>query len=610
MPSPPHKPPTAQEIHSEVVSNILSQPLGNGTLADLHIPRELVDRIARRATRASFNERYRIVVPAPSPTLPAVPPSLTHPSPVSPAEAPRPRGDGSSTSPTPNLRILDQPLSPDVLRARQLLQEQRPANRAFRADDPPTSFHTPSSLPPTDLANFRPTIPNFQLLADDGTHEPRVLRLQLTRGTDYAAPGDGGSLDLLRNVAAALPTMPLLVAVERKHLGDAHAACDCVAAQRFAPITLVVQDLPVAQWAHDNGKPGQALGSPFTLLPRYASRGEDGSVFVPGETFLPESLSAAGVPCRRSPLLFQGGNMIAMGNPVRRHGAGGSAASSTDGDAELTLLIGEAEIARNTALNLSYEHVVDIFKAEFGVAHVVVLPATSYHIDLELSVRRLNGGESVALVNDTPAAVRHVLRIAVDALERVRHIGPELAAQLRAKLERGPVNEFLLGMWMQLAKLSTQPGHVLETLSPAFAVGPSDSGVGNLQRVMLALDLLASELPVPRGIDPHFAAVLESFARRERERRHLRSQLNALGLKTAAIPSLSDADRGINYLNGIHASDVFLMPIYGGLFQELDVAAQVAVARALGDKVRVLPILSGESQRREGAVRCAIAYGT
>jgi hypothetical protein len=620
MPKPISKPSPADLIQSEVISNILNQPLGNGTLADINLPRELVARIADRITRASFNERHRLVVPAPSSASPAPSggvvmqrsASMTEGASDSPSQREGERewvhvgsnqarqGDHTQRPQprhTPNLQIHDQPLSPDILRLRQRLPEARPANLAFCADDHPDTFNSPTPLPPADLARFSPTVANFHLLPDDGTHQPRALRLQLTRGTDYAAPNDGGSLDMLRHIASALPEMPLFVSVDRKHVADARAACQDFAAARSAPITLVVEDLPVAQWAHDNAKPGLADGQPISLLPRYASRGEDGSLFVPGESFIHEKLAAVGLSSRRSPLLFQGGNLIAFHAPTRETG-------HARGD--LILLLGEAELARNTALGVSREAVLAIFRAEFGVTRVEVLPAISYHIDLEVSVRQHADGRVLAFVNDQPAAVRLVLRAGLDALARAGHLAPARFAFLQERLDRGPMNEFLGGAWSDLARFSTRPGHVLESLAPSFADGASDSGVGNLHRYMLALDLLAAELPPPPHLDSHAAAMLASVSRRERERRGLRQRLQSLGLKTVPVPSLSDADRSLNTLNGIHTPDAFLMPTYGGLFRSMDRVAEEIFERELGPEVRILRIPSGESQRREGAVRCAV----
>lgn len=621
MPKPAPKLSPTEMIQQEVIGNILSQRLGDGTVADLNLPREFVARIADRVTRASFNERHRIVVEVPNgghrasfgsgaPTAQFTPPA--RPAAHATASEREEHGGREESRPTrlPHVHIVDLPLSAEALRVRRGLHEARPANRAFRAGDDPTTMDQPAPLPPTDLARFQPTISNFQILADDGTHRPKLLRLQLTRGTDYAAPGDGGSLDMLRGIASELPEMPLLVSVERRHLGDARAACEEFARARGASITLIVEDLPVAQWAHDNGKPGVAGGESVTLVPRYASRGEDGSVLVAGESFIHDGLMAAGVPCRRSPLLFQGGNMIAFHAPSRpRPGAGVAPRASTvdaGGREGLTLLLGEGEVARNTAMGLTREGVVAAFQAEFGVARVVVLPAVSYHIDLELSVRCLGEGEVIALVNDQPAAARQVVALGLEALGRGGVITEARRAFLRERLNRGPMNEFLVGTWSDLARFSTRPGHVHESLAPVFSVGAADSGVGNIHRYLLALDLLASEVPMTTRIDPHAAAVLGSYARRELERRQLRQQLKTLGLKVAGIPSLSDGGRGINYLNGIHTDDAFMMPKYGGLFSALDHDAARAVGEAMGANVRIVGISSGESQRREGAVRCAV----
>jgi hypothetical protein len=48
------------------------------------------------------------------------------------------------------------------------------------------------------------------------------------------------------------------------------------------------------------------------------------------------------------------------------------------------------------------------------------------------------------------------------------------------------------------------------------------------------------------------------------------------------------------------------MPAYGGLYAGVDAAAAAAYASVLGPDVRVIPVLSGESQRRSGAVHCSV----
>jgi hypothetical protein len=54
--------PTPAQIEQEVFENVQHQPLGDGTVEDLALPAEFVRRVADRIVRASYEERYRIVV--------------------------------------------------------------------------------------------------------------------------------------------------------------------------------------------------------------------------------------------------------------------------------------------------------------------------------------------------------------------------------------------------------------------------------------------------------------------------------------------------------------------------------------------------------------------
>lgn len=54
----------------EVRENILGQPLGDGTVADLALPEEFLRRVTDRIVRSSYEERYRIVVEDASPQPP------------------------------------------------------------------------------------------------------------------------------------------------------------------------------------------------------------------------------------------------------------------------------------------------------------------------------------------------------------------------------------------------------------------------------------------------------------------------------------------------------------------------------------------------------------
>jgi hypothetical protein len=64
--------PTPSQIEGEVIENVKRQPLGDGTVEDLALPADFVRRVADRIVRASYEERYRIVVrDAEGPVAPA-----------------------------------------------------------------------------------------------------------------------------------------------------------------------------------------------------------------------------------------------------------------------------------------------------------------------------------------------------------------------------------------------------------------------------------------------------------------------------------------------------------------------------------------------------------
>jgi hypothetical protein len=58
----PNAAPTPVEIENEVLENVKHQPLGDGTVEDLALPDDFLRRVADRIVRASYEERYRIVV--------------------------------------------------------------------------------------------------------------------------------------------------------------------------------------------------------------------------------------------------------------------------------------------------------------------------------------------------------------------------------------------------------------------------------------------------------------------------------------------------------------------------------------------------------------------
>lgn len=446
---------------------------------------------------------------------------------------------------------------------------------------------------------FRASAPGFQVATESGEHEIGLVRAQLTSGVYWSGPGDGGCLDLVRQLLSALPAASFAASIEEKHVDrflETARDWPIVRADRF---TLLPETWPVAQWAQDNGKPGWIEATPneprelTTLVPRYASRGEDGTIFVPGETFLMEGFAAIGQRVVQSPLLFQGGDLLAVRHPAR---------------GERTLLIGEGEVYRNTALGLTRDQVLEAFRIEFGVDRCAVLPAVSFHVDCEVCLRA-SDRDLVAFVNDTPAAARIAFDCGLEALEKHGHLDPSAASDARSKLSLQHTGEAVEIVSRALVPHLKGPGRFSESFAQAFSVAAWDSGVGNLESFLLALDCLQSETVRTRaaGLDPNTTAYLDSLRRQESDRALLVKALVDLGCKVVRVPSFSDGDRGINFLNGIHARGLYLMPAHGGLYSALDRAAQFVFETVLGPDVKTVPLRSSESQRRSGAVHCSFS---
>jgi hypothetical protein len=441
-------------------------------------------------------------------------------------------------------------------------------------------------------------VPGFSVATESGEDPIGLVRLQIASPEYWKGPGDGGSLDIVRQLLDALPEADFVASVEEKHLTKVLEAARGWNFGRAGRCTRVPEPLPVSQWAQDDGKPG-FVGSAgadrvvVTLVPRYASRGEDGALFVPGETFLADGLAAAGQRVARSPLLFQGGDLLAVRDPK---------------SGERLLFIGEANVWRNTALGLSREQVLGAFRIEFGVDRCQVLPAISFHIDQEVSVRA-TPDRLIVFVADPVEAVHIVLRCGVGALEAAGVLKSSEAAQALADLDAGKDQDFLSVIVPATSTRCMGFGRFPESFAQTFARGTTDSGVGNLQRFLLAMDLLMSwALPVDElPLDPHSIAYLRSFQRRDAERREMIADLRRHAFEVVKIPSLPEANRGIDYLNGVHAAGKYLMPTWGGLYAPLDQAALAAFRRSLGTDVEVVPVFTSESQRRGGALHCSMS---
>jgi hypothetical protein len=492
---------------------------------------------------------------------------------------------------------------------------------------------------------FRATCPGFIVASESGEIEPGLIRAQMTRGGYWKGEGDGGNADLLRRTIDALPEAHWVVSIEMKHAREFADSVQSWPLTSDRQFIIVPEPMAVAQWAQDNGKagvispslegegqevgeasvgvgvpeedgavetnqrathppapslPGRESARLALLVPRYASWGDDGSAFVAGENFLLIGVAAAaGAELIHSPLLFQGGNTLCVREPRR-------------GAAERLLLIADADVYRNVSLGLTTEQTLEAFRVEFGVDRCEMLPAVSFHLDYDVSVRAMGGKDDsrlIALVNDPVAAAKSVLEIGANALQQAGLVDETAAREAIAALHNGEHRGYLERIAPIVYSMGGEGGRFPLSLAERFSTSHVDSGVGNLHRFLLALDLLVSgdlaphEMPASR----HARSYLQSLQRREADRAALHQRLRDLGMQVVATPSTSEATRSITAINGIHLRDVYLMPAYGGLYAPLDALAVASVRKALGDSVRVIPIICGESQRRCGAIHCSLS---
>ena len=446
---------------------------------------------------------------------------------------------------------------------------------------------------------FRPTHGSFRVATESGEDELGLMRVQVGGGYhDGVVPG--GSIDVISQLVNAFPAVDFLISVPNEYQKSFHSmAAQSWRLRRTNHVTLVSEPLMVTAWAQDNGKAGWiAAGTArrlATLVPRYACIGEEPSQFSKGESFLMDGLVEAGHAVVQSPLLFQGGNLLAVRDPK---------------SGQRLLLIGEAELYRNTALGLTRAQVLEVFRAEFGVDRCVTMPAVSFHLDYDVSLRA-HGGELIAFVNDTMAAARSMVGLGLNALAKAGVLDTNAAQAARAALDSGRDFE-MVGLLRKVipAWAPTATGYP-SSLSPHFAASQFDSPTDNVQCFLLALDLIESTLDVANesatGADLDYALYLQALRRMNTARQAQMDVLRKQGWKVVAIPSTGDLYRGINYLNGIHHRQGYILPTYGGFFARLDGEAIAAFRQAIGAELRITSILTAESQRQHGGVHCTTA---
>ncbi len=438
----------------------------------------------------------------------------------------------------------------------------------------------------------------FELAAESGGQAIERLRLQLGGGFEEGiVPGD--SVHVIAQLVAALPQVDTVITVPDEIIEPFQSwAQETLPLRRPGQITLITAARKIESWAQDNGKAGMGrdplTGRPVaaTVTPRYASRHEGVSYFLPSESFLTDGLAAAGLRLVHFPLLFQGGNLLAVTEPAT---------------GRRTLLLGEGELHRNIALGLTGEQIVEIFRRGFGVDACVTFPGVSYHLDFDLSIRAI-GDELVAFVNDPPSAVRIILGLGLDTFERHSLINHEEAVALRYDLNGGS-GRLALNRLSELVAAGRRPDGVYRaTTAELFKQANVDSGAGNLQVFLQALALLESEFALAEAgpqIEPTRPGMLQAFRAMDIARQTQVTALKQLGWRIVAVPSLPNFYRSINYLNGIQHAGGYLMPAYGGFYGALDTAAERVYRDELGLDAKIVRIQCAELQRKHGAVHCA-----
>ncbi|MCP3979189.1 MAG: hypothetical protein GY716_07630 [bacterium] len=447
---------------------------------------------------------------------------------------------------------------------------------------------------------FEPSLRGFRVMTEDGGERPGGLRMQLATPRPTMAELDGSAPDVLRQLAALPLADRIVISIDESLLPQLLGRMREFDIAEGVTLDVVPTPLPVTRWAQDNGKSGRVLDADgtarvVTLLPRYASINEQTSKFQPGDSLVAQTLRERGLQFAQSPLLFQGGDLLPVADP--RSGA-------------RLLLMGEGELYRNRTLGLSPAEVVEAFRIEFGVDRVVVLPAISYHLDLEVAVRRTPSG-LVAVVNDELAAARIIVREGLRALARHGTFAAEQQQLLDRAVEHENALPLVTTLWQLLNPLRDADKRFGPRVTSAFSTSPAESGPANALRFFLAVDLLTAhaltQQQLSDGSTPRQLRVyMASIRRRTEQRAELQRTLRDLGLTVHAIPSLSDEESSINYVNGVHSGKFYAMPAYGGLYAPLDDAAAGALHRAFGEDVRIEPIRSAMVQARYGGLHCLV----
>jgi hypothetical protein len=642
---PPPRPPSVED---EVLANIRAQAVGGHTIADFNLPEPFLRRVADRIIRATFIGRHRAVfldrpedaptqqdVTAPEGTAAAgvqIDPyraSLAEERPVLRGfrvpvldaagerwpHTPADTSDAALAAATTHVakRLAFDGLLATTVRAIELLGPARvlaEGSTVLRATGLPADLLAHFAVAGDDRKDiaeaiaerlkggdragaqmlvsqarfaFRQSLNGFRIGSETGPVDS--LRVHFTGAYYWGGRGAGGSLDVIRQLVTALPNAKFLaIAESRFEPGLREAISEWQASSRLELRTV---PYTVSQWAQDNAKPGLTSdGASAVLIPRFASRGEQGPIHVPGDSFAAEALASVGMHVAQSPLLFQGGNILCV--------------ESKDGTR--TLLVGEAEVHRNTALGLTIEQAQDALRIEFGADRILVLPAVSFHIDFDVLQWRTPEG-TLAFVNDPHQAIPEVLRAGAHALNRAGLLAAANVKRIEEDLRAG--RSAVAAKALAGPTYSVYSGAFPMSLAKHFSDGETDPGPPNLQRFVVALDMVISEMGRSPSEMAHAAAYLNSLRRMAADRRTIQQQLARHVQRVIPVPGISLDGWSFGYLNGLRDGDRYLMPAYSGIYAGVDAIARESFMKHLPPGSEVIPIHCAETQRRSGGLHCA-----
>lgn len=463
--------------------------------------------------------------------------------------------------------------------------------------------------------DFVPSLHGFKLLPENGVCKIEAVRMQLFP-LDYSrGPGDGCIVDIVRQMLLCSSHKKFLISVcpcEVNPLAELLQAWNVPNPER---IILLEDESVSSQWAQDNCKTGARYDQwgrfreYITLVPRFASVGEDYSEYRPSESFVFDQIQRAGWQVVQSPLLFQGGNIL----PVKDLKTG-----------ELILFAGQAELIRNTRLGLKPEEVLEAFRKEWGADRIEVLPPLSFHIDLEVSFR-WHDGKMIAFVNDSMSAARLIVKCGIQGLFACSLLTESEAGELIFWLEHSEneaaskYSQLLQILWSKVNEFRDEEGQFTSDQADSFVISGEESGRANLSRFLLGLDLLSAAHKegekfwgklTDRGSRKELFEYYRLLLEREKQRIQLKKHLLSLGIEVIPLPSTSDDDVSLNYLNAVQDLDAVYLPAFGGMFQDIDHKVLEIVRSSLGNRVKIYPIRNSMTQSQCGGVHCSVSvYG-